>query len=342
MRALVYDAYGARPQVRDVGDPVCPRDGAVLVVRATGVCRSDVHAWQGSDPVRLPHVGGHELAGEIVQVGDRVRHWRIGDRVTTPFVCGCGRCAYCTSGAAQVCPDQSQPGFTDWGSFAERVSVRAADFNLVRLPDRLDFTTAASLGCRFATAYRAITGHGPITCGEWMAVYGCGGAGLSAIMIGAAVGLRVIAVDRSPQALARATDCGAEVVVDAGRDDPVAAVTEATGGVPLSLDCAGTPTTAVQSVQSLCRLGRHVQVGLLLGTASTPPIPMDRVIGWELSIHGSHGMAAADYPGLLDLVGSGRLAPDRLITRVTDLAGAGAALLAMADGGPPGITVAVP
>lgn len=342
MRALMYQTYGARPYVTEVPDPICPADGAVLAVRATGVCRSDVHAWQGHDPVRLPHVGGHELAGEIVEVGARVRRRRIGDRVTTPFVCGCGRCRWCSAGAAQVCPDQTQPGFTGWGSFAERVVVHAADFNLVPLPDDLAFTTAASLGCRFATAYRAITGHGPITAGDWMAVYGAGGAGLSAVMIGAALGLRVVAVDRSADALRRAGDCGAELTVDAGRDDPVAVIVGATGGVPLSLDCAGTPTTAVQSVRTLRRLGRHVQVGLLLGPASTPPLPMDRMIGWELSVHGSHGMAAADYPGLLDLVSSGRLRPDRLIGRVTDLPGAGDALAAMAHGSSAGITVAVP
>lgn len=343
MRALLYEQYGETPRVTDVPDPLCPADGVVLEVRATGVCRSDFHAWRGSDPVTLPHVGGHELAGVIIETGPRVDRWQVGDRVTTPFVCGCGRCRFCAAGAAQVCPDQTQPGFTGWGSFAERVALQACDFNLVGLPDDLDFTTAAALGCRFATAYRAITGHGPITPGDWMAVYGAGGAGLSAIMIGTALGLRVAAVDRSPEALRRATDCGAELVVDAGAEDPVAVITDTTGGVPLSLDCAGTPTTAVQSVRSLRRLGRHVQVGLLLGGASTPPLPMDRVIGWELSVHGSHGMAAADYPDLLELVTSGRLRPDRLIGAVTDLHGAGAALAAMAENrAADGITVAVP
>ncbi|QDP96576.1 zinc-binding dehydrogenase [Microlunatus elymi] len=343
MRALTYDRVGQLPRVVEVAAPACPDDGVIIEVRATGVCRSDYHAWVGHDPVEFPHVGGHELAGVIIKIGRDVSRWHIGDRVTTPFVCGCGRCDFCRAGDPQVCPQQTQPGFTGWGSFAQQVIIHAADFNLVRLPDDLDFTTAAALGCRFATAYRAVTGHAKINSGEPMAVYGAGGAGLSAIMIGAALGLRVIAVDVSEPALRLASSVGAHRVVRADQNDPVAAITELTGGVPLSLDCAGTATTAVQSVRSLRRRGHHVQVGLLFDDAATPPIPMDRVISWELSIHGSHGIAAADYRGLLDLVTSGKVHPERMITTITDLAGAGRALAAMADpSASPGITVAVP
>ncbi|MBO0811618.1 MAG: alcohol dehydrogenase catalytic domain-containing protein [Microlunatus sp.] len=343
MRALLYDRLGAPPAVTQVPDPDCPADGVVIAVRASGVCRSDYHAWVGHDPVRLPHVGGHELAGVIIEVGPEVTSWSVGDRVTTPFVCGCGRCGYCRAGDPQVCPDQTQPGFTGWGSFADQVAVHAADFNLVRLPDDLDFSTAAALGCRFATAYRAVTGHALVRAGNWLAVYGAGGAGLSAIMIGAALGLRVIAVDLAADALRLAAEVGAEQVINSAEADPVEVITELTGGVQLSIDCAGSATTAVQSVRGLRRRGHHVQVGLLFGPAATPPLPLDRAIAWELSIHGSHGIAAADYPGLLELVGSGQVRPDRLITAVTDLAGAGRALVAMGDRAPhSGITVAVP
>jgi alcohol dehydrogenase len=343
MKALLYPATGIAPEIVDVPDPQCPDDGVLVEVRATGVCRSDYHAWVGHDPVQLPHVGGHELAGVVAAVGPEVSRWRVGDRVTTPFVCGCGRCGYCRAGDPQVCPDQTQPGFTGWGSFAELVAVHAADFNLVRLPDELEFTTAAALGCRFATAYRAVTGHAAITRGDWLAVYGAGGAGLSAIMIGAALCLRVIAVDLSPTALALAAEVGAEQVIRSGDDDPVELINRLCGGVQLSIDCAGTATTAAQSVRSLRRRGHHVQVGLLFGPDATPPIPVDRVIAWELSVHGSHGIAAADYPGLLELVTSGRVQPQRLITEVTDLAGAGRTVIAMGDpSSHPGITIAVP
>lgn len=331
MRAVVYTEYGATPTVSDVSHPVCPDDGVLVHVGATGVCRSDWHAWKGHDPVSLPHIPGHELAGVVASVGPGVTGWREGHRVTVPFVCGCGTCAYCVSGNAQVCPNQTQPGFTGPGSFADLVAVHAADTNLVRLPDSVDFVTAASLGCRFATAFRALTAHGRVAAGGWVAVHGCGGVGLSAVMIGAALGARVVAVDVSPAALARAREVGAEVLVDAAEeDDPAATIRGLTdGGAHVSLDALGSPATAVASVRSLRPRGRHVQVGLLLGAAATPPLPMDLVVAKEIEIYGSHGMAAHDYPRMLAMVADGSLRPDRLVGEVIGLEDAGAALAAM-------------
>ncbi|QNN52381.1 zinc-dependent alcohol dehydrogenase family protein [Nocardioides mesophilus] len=329
MRAVRFSEYGGATAVVEVAAPACPADGVVVEVRATGVCRSDWHAWQGHDPVRLPHVPGHELAGVVAEVGPQVRTRRVGERVTVPFVCGCGRCALCAAGDAQVCPDQTQPGFTGPGSFAELVALHAADLNLVPLPDSVDFVTAASLGCRFATAYRALTAHGRVGAGDWVAVHGCGGVGLSAVMIAVALGARVVAVDVAPAALARAGELGAEVLVPGGPDAAARIVEATAGGAGVSLDALGSPATAVASVECLRPRGRHVQVGLLLGAASTPPLPMDRVLAKELEIYGSHGMAARDYPALLRLVESGAVRPGELVGRVIGLDEAGAALEAM-------------
>jgi alcohol dehydrogenase len=333
VRALVFDAYGRLPHVEEVADPAPPPGGVVVRVGATGVCRSDWHAWQGHEPVPLPHVPGHELAGTVAEVGDGVARWHVGDRVTVPFVCGCGRCQYCLSGDAQVCPDQTQPGFTGPGSMAELVALHAADTNLVALPDDVGLVTAASLGCRFATAYRALVGRARLAEGEWLAVHGCGGVGLSAVMIGVALGARVVAVDVSDAALSLARDLGAGHVVDArATTDTAAAVkTAAGGGVHVSVDALGAPETAVASVRSLRRRGRHVQVGLLLGEESTPPIPMDLVLAKELDLYGSHGMAARDYAGMLDLVARGVLQPQRLVGAVISLDEAGEALAAMGE-----------
>jgi alcohol dehydrogenase len=331
VRALRYDAYGQLPRVVDLPDPAAPPGGVVVRVEASGICRSDWHAWRGHDPVELPHVPGLELAGTIERVGEGVRRWRPGQRVTVPFVCGCGRCDTCRAGEAQVCPHQTQPGFTGPGSLAEQVVIHAADTNLVALPEGIDALGAASLGCRFATAYRALTAHARLRPGQWLAVHGCGGVGLSAVMIGAALGARVVAVDVSAAALDRARELGAEHVIDAASlSDPAGAVREVTsGGAHASLDALGSPDTAVSSVRSLRRRGRHVQVGLLLGAASTPALPMDLVVAHELEVYGSHGMAARDYPPMLDLVVAGRLDPRRLVGSVITLDEAGAALAAM-------------
>ncbi len=341
MRAVVFEGYGEAPGVVPVAPPECPADGVVIRVGATGVCRSDWHAWQGHDPVTLPHIPGHELAGVVAQVGPAVDRWRVGDRVTTPFVCGCGRCEYCASGQAQVCPQQTQPGFTGPGSFAELVAIHAADTNLVGVPGSVDMVTAASLGCRFATAFRALTGHGTLQPGDWLAVHGCGGVGLSAVMVGVALGARVVAVDVTDAALERAAGLGAHEVVDARCIDPVEAVRAVSGpGAHVSVDALGSSETAVASVRCLRPRGRHVQVGLLLGEQSTPPLPMDLVVAKELAVHGSHGMSARDYPAMLDLVASGALRPERLVGDVIALEDAPAALAAMSrPGSSAGMTV---
>lgn len=346
MRAVLITQTAVVPTVTEVPDPACPPGGVVVDVAATGVCRSDWHAWMGHDPVELPHVPGHELVGTIREVGEGVTRWRVGDRVTTPFVCGCGVCAWCLAGESQVCPDQTQPGFTGWGSFAERVALHAADHNLVALPDAIGDVEAAALGCRFATAYRAVAQHGAAGEGHWVAVHGAGGVGLSALLVAKALGARVVAVDVAPASLALATDLGADVVVDGSGRTPEqvgAAVTEVTGGgAHVSLDAYGSPPTATGSVLSLRRRGRHVQAGLLLGDQATPPLPMDRVVGWELSIHGTHGLAAADYPAMLDLV-AGRIDLARLVGAVVPLEDAPDALAGL--GSPPahpGVTVVRP
>ncbi len=334
MKAVIYSGYGVLPELAEVPDPACPDGGAVIAVRACGVCRSDWHAWRGHDPVLLPHIPGHELAGIVAQTGTGVTRWRAGDRVTVPFACGCGRCEYCRAGQAQVCPNQTQPGFTGPGSFAEFVAIEAAEENLVALPDRVGFTAAACLGCRFATAFRALTAHGRLRRGEWLAVHGCGGVGLSAVHIGAALGARVVAVDVSLAALAAARGLGAEQAVQTAEgglaENTAEAVRElADGGAHVSVDALGSPATAAASVRCLRRRGRHVQVGLLLGPDAATPLPMDLVIAGELEIYGSHGMAARDYPAMLAMVADGILRPDRLLGEVIGLDGAGRALAAM-------------
>ncbi len=339
MKAVVYEDYGRMPSLADVRPPSCPDGGVVVAVKATGVCRSDWHAWKGHDPVSLPHTPGHELAGVVASVGSGVQDWAVGDRVTVPFVCGCGRCSWCLAGEAQVCPDQTQPGFTGPGSFAELVAIHGADTNLVRLPDSVDFVTAASLGCRFATAFRALTTHGRLEAGQWLAVHGCGGVGLSAVMIAVALEARVVAVDVNRAALERASSLGAAAVVEAG-GDVAAAIHEVTGGgAHVSIDAFGSPATAVASVRSLRRRGRHVQAGLLLGSASTPPLPMDLVIAQELEIYGSHGMPARDYPAMLRLIEDGSLRPAELVGQIIGLDEAGAALATMDQAGSTGMTV---
>jgi len=328
MRALVVRGFGERPQLETVADPAPAPDGVVVAVAATGVCRSDWHAWQGHDDgVKLPFVPGHELAGVVVAAGTAVDSRWIGRRVTTPFGCACGSCTACRAGQQQVCPRQEQPGFTHDGSYAEFVALRYAETNLVELPDALGFDVAAGLGCRVATAWRAVHQRARVQAGETVVVHGCGGLGLSAVLIAAGAGARVVAVDPSAGARALAAECGAALTLaNADGLEPNAAV---------SLDCAGLPVTAAASIACLGVRGRHVQVGLLPAGAH---LPMGLVIARELDVLGSHGMAAWAYPQLLRAVLP--LRPERLVTRRLGLADAADALAQV--GREPGVTVLIP
>lgn len=323
MKAVLYEAFGGSPQIQTVADPTPTNNGVVAKVEATGVCRSDWHAWMGHEPdIELPHVPGHELAGVVAAVGRDVKRWKAGDRVTVPFACGCGDCPQCHSGNHQVCDHQFQPGFSAWGSFAEYVALDYADTNLVALPDEIDFATAASLGCRFVTSFRAIVDQGRVSPGDFVAVHGCGGVGLSAIMIANAMGAHVVAVDIDESSLRLAKTVGARHTINAqDSNDVAAAIRDLTdGGAHVSLDALGHPQTCFNSIDSLRKRGRHVQVGLMLADQAHPPVPMDRVISHELEIVGSHGMQAHRYDAMMAMIQSGRLTPEQLVGREISLA----------------------
>lgn len=342
MRAVYFEEFGVLPEVREVRDPVPSAAGVVVRVEATGLCRSDWHGWIGHDDgIALPHVPGHELVGVIDAVGGEVRRFGVGQRVTVPFVCACGDCPECANGNAQVCRNQTQPGFTHWGSYAERVALHNADVNLIPVPDDLDAGAAALLGCRFATSYRGLVHQARLRAGETLVVVGCGGVGLSAVMIGHALGAHVIAVDISPAALESAARVGASQTVNSaglGDDEVVARLLELTdGGANVSLEALGRENTVAIGIRSLATRGRHVQIGLL---PEDPRLPLGAVIARELSVLGSHGMPAADYPELLALVVSGRLRPQDLIGERISLDQAPAALAAMSTASPAaGVTI---
>jgi alcohol dehydrogenase len=340
MRAILVEEFGVRPVLAELPAPAVPDDGVVLAVQATGLCRSDWHGWQGHDPdIVLPHVPGHELAGTVLAVGRDVQGWATGDRATAPFILACGSCRQCAAGDGQVCARQQQPGFTYWGSFAEQVAIPWAQRNLIRLPDAISFDEAAGLGCRFATAYRAVRQVGQVAAGEWVAVFGCGGAGLSAVMIAAAGGAQVVAVDVNPAALELAARHGAAHVLVAG-PGTAGQIRELTGGgAQVTVDAIGASPAVQSALRSLAPRGRHVQIGLLPGDVTLDMAPL---ISGELQWLGSHGMAAREYPAMLDFVASGAARPGDLVTRVIGLDDVPGALAAMSGTTPPGITIIRP
>ncbi len=322
MKAAVYEEFGGPVEVVDVPCPEPPTGGVVLEVRANGICRSDWHAWMGHDPsIALPHVPGHEMAGTVAAMDSEVEGFEIGDRVTVPFVLGCGACPECSSGNQQICDNQYQPGFSGFGAFAQFVALPYAVENLVRIPDDMTFEAAAGLGCRFATAYRAVVDQGEVTEGSKVAIWGCGGVGLSAVMIAASIGAKVIAVDIDKTALEIASGFGASEVVLArdGLIDAQSVRELFDGGANVSIDALGSPQTAASSILCLSKRGRHIQVGLMIGESADPIVPLWRLHADEITLRGVHGMQASQYGSMLRMISEGSISPGALVSRTVTL-----------------------
>ncbi|WP_321344859.1 zinc-dependent alcohol dehydrogenase family protein [uncultured Draconibacterium sp.] len=332
MKAVYYEEFKGKVEIKEVPNPTVLPDSVIVKVEATGLCRSDWHGWMGHDPdIVLPHVPGHELAGTIAEVGSEIKNFKVGDRVTVPFVSGCGCCPECQTGNQQVCDNQFQPGFTAWGSFAELVEIKYADINLVHLPDEIDFVTAASLGCRFITSFRAVIDQGKVRAGQWVAVHGCGGVGLSAINIASGAGANVIAVDIDDEKLQLAQKLGASILINAKEiKDVPAEIIKITGrGAHLSIDALGSQETCFNSISCLRKRGKHVQVGLTTADHKHPKVPMDKVVAHEIEILGSHGMQAFRYDAVFEMIKAGKVNPELMLGKKISLEEAPEALMNM-------------
>ena len=346
MRAAVMEGVREPLVVRDLPDPECAAEGAVVRVEANGVCRSDWHGWVGDwgwigVEFEFPHVLGHELCGVIEEVGAEVARFKAGDRVLVPFSQGDGTCELCLTGHSNICENMDAPGFSYWGGFGRLTAVPQADFNLVPMPDSMSFVDGAGLGCRYMTAFHGIVDQAKVGPGEWVAVHGCGGIGLSAVQIAAALGANVVAVDIDQAKLDFARTQGAVETVLAGNTGPAGAVREITkGGAHVSVDGLGIKATCQNSIASLRPRGRHLQIGQTgWDEQGEIAVPIDVIIGAELTLIGTQGMPAVRYGAMLNMIATGKLAPGKLVTRTLPLEEAGDVLASMDDFATVGIPV---
>ncbi|WP_170425110.1 zinc-dependent alcohol dehydrogenase family protein [Ruegeria arenilitoris] len=341
MRAARLITYRQPLELTTVADPEPAEDGVVVRVLACGVCRSDWHAWSGSDPdVVLPMTPGHEYCGEVVAVGPRVSRWKVGDRVIAPFILACGHCPDCAQGHQTICADQVVPGFTCDGAFAEYIAVAHADANLTALPDTLAPEIAAALGCRVTTAWQALVGRAQLQGGEWLAVFGGGGVGVSALLLGKALGARVVVVDIADNKLTYAKSLGADAVVNAATGDAPQAVKDITGGgAHVAIEALGIETTTVGALKSLRKLGRMVQIGMPTGDHAEMSLPMDVLYSGQLAVYGTRGMPSWRYPSLISLISGGSVDLSPLVTRKISLNQVSDELAAFDHPAPPGVAV---
>jgi D-arabinose 1-dehydrogenase-like Zn-dependent alcohol dehydrogenase len=338
MLAAVVEEFEKPLVLRSVADPECPADGAIIRIGANGICRTDWHlwtddwAWRGLS-IEPPFVLGHEFAGIIEEVGSEVRDWKAGDRVVYPMNPGCGICEQCRGGHQHICDigHTLVPGVAFWGAFSEYSMVRHSDVNLVRVPDSMSFVDAASLGCRYVAAFHAVVDQAEARGGEWVAVHGCGGMGLSAVQIAVAVGARVIAVDTSPLAREVASNLGATHVIDPRETNPVDAIRELTrGGAHVSVDALGIAETSLNSVLSLCKRGRHVQIGHTTRVeAGYVLLPIDVILLNELRLFGAFGLQGRRYGAMLAMCEAGVLEPGKVVSATVGLDGVTPVLEAM-------------
>ena len=340
MKAAIYRNFGGEINIEKIEDPTPSNDGVIIKVKATGICRSDWHGWMGHDKdIHLPHVPGHEFAGEIVEIGSLVKNYFIGDRVTLPFVCGCGNCEPCRNGDRQICDFQYQPGFTGFGSFAELVSIPYADLNLVKLPESIDFKEAAALGCRFITAFRGLVDLGRAQSGQWVLILGCGGVGLSALMIAKVLGCKTICADINLDSLLKAKDLGADITINTNDElNAKQMIIDLTGGgVHISVDALGLGDLVRFGIHCLRKRGKHIQIGLI--PSGGVEIPIDQIIAKEASVQGSHGMASHRYPVIFEWISSGKLDLANLLSTTVNLQQGIEILQKMENISPAGIAV---
>lgn len=307
-RALVVPAGGASLEMIE-RPHLSPAAGEVVIaVRAAGVCHSDEHFRNGhSASMSPPRVLGHEIAGEIIAVGEGVTAERIGQRVAVHYVVSCGTCAHCGRGREQFCAAGAMIGLQRDGGFAEQVAVPAV--NAVPLPDQVPFAEGAILMCAGATAFHALE-RARLAAGETVAILGIGGIGMLGVQLAHARGAaRVFAVDRDPSKLAAAARVGA-VPVDASTGDAVAEVRRSTdgAGVDVAVESIGLSATIRQAIDMSGVHGRVVVVGL-----TRDPVPIDSykdLLGRETSLMGSNDHLLDELPQLLDLAAQGKVALD--------------------------------
>jgi propanol-preferring alcohol dehydrogenase len=317
MRALRIEQAG-RPLVAvDVPTPT-PGPGEVLVrVRAAGICHSDAHYRAGrSSSLRPPLIPGHEVAGEVAQVGPGADALQVGDRVCLHYLVTCRHCPSCAMGLEQYCSTGEMLGHHRSGGYAEFIVVPAR--NAVRLPDGIPFAHGAAMMCSSATSLHALR-RGRLAPGDRVAVIGIGGLGISAVQLARALGAReVLAVDLDPTKLAVAARFGA-VPIDASDGEAVTKVREWTQGrgVDVALEVVGAPLTMRQALQMCAVHGRAVVAGL-----SRAPMELDtyrELLGPEAELIGSNDHLLGEIPELLEFALRGDLDLTDVVTRTVPL-----------------------
>jgi propanol-preferring alcohol dehydrogenase len=306
MRAVVVKEYGGMLQVADRPVPRAGPGVVIVAVRASGLCSTDLHLLSGRQPLgELPRILGHELAGDIVELGAGVTHWMLGDRVTAALDVTCGRCRHCLAGETQRCRAMKRIGFELDGGHAEFVAVPAA--NLVAVPAGIDYAAAAILPDAVACMYHSIIQQGAVSLGTRVLILGVGGLGIHGVQIARGAGAAVLATSRQAKRIALAEQYGA-VGINTAQQSLEAAVAELTGGegVDVVVDNVGTRDSVRQGLSVLRPGGKFLVVAYLDEAFEVPSM---RLFSTEQEIIGCRGSTKQDLIDVVGLVATGQVTP---------------------------------
>jgi propanol-preferring alcohol dehydrogenase len=301
---------------KEIPTPVPKSDEVLVRIKAAGICHSDVHYRDGVSSVGfLPITLGHEVAGEIEKIGDRVSDFNIGDRVCLNYMITCGKCKYCIQGTEQFCVEGKMIGKDVDGGYAEYIAVPTR--GVFKLPDSVSFEHAAVMMCSSSTSLHALR-KTRFKSGESIAIFGLGGLGISALQLAkASEAGSIYAIDINVGKLETAKEMGA-ISINAKEVDPVKKIMELTNGdgVDVALELIGLPQTMDQGVRSLARLGRLGLVGI---TADPFDINSYEAICREKEIIGVSDHLLTELPFLLDLAEQGKLDLSKVVTKTVPL-----------------------
>ncbi|OBA21124.1 GroES-like protein [Metschnikowia bicuspidata var. bicuspidata NRRL YB-4993] len=305
-KAVVFDTNGGPLQYKDIAVPT-PKENEILVhVKYSGVCHTDLHAWKGDWPLatKLPLVGGHEGAGEVVALGKNVKGWRLGDLAGIKWLNGsCLQCELCQHGNEPNCAEADLSGYTHDGSFQQYATADA--IQAARLPQGTDLAQAAPILCAGITVYKALK-TAALQAGQWVCISGAGGGlGSLAIQYATAMGYRVVAIDGGDEKRDFCRSLGAEQFVDfTSSKDIVRDVVAATGGgAHDAINVSVSEKAISQSLEYLRPTGVAVLVGLPAGAKVVAPV-FEAVVK-SVSIKGSYVGNRADSAEAIDFFSRG-------------------------------------
>lgn len=309
MKAVRYYGPNKPLKVEEIALPKIKDNEVLVKVKAAGICHTDLHfldgtltPWKGE----LPLILGHEIAGEVYEIGKNVKKVKKGDRVVVNNNIGCGACEYCKTGHQNICPSLDQIGFTVDGGYAEY--VKAPEGNLIKLPDNVSYEAGSVLPCAGGSAYHALVSTAGLKKGETLMINGFGGLGTMALQIAKNIGAKVIVVDVAEDKLQLAKKMGADGMINGAKANVPEEVKKLTGGkgADVIVEFVGRKQTMENAMNSLAKMGRYVIVGYTKDHLDLIPLLIS--VG-EYRILGSVAYTHDDLAAMVKLAHEGKIEP---------------------------------